>query len=276
MARLSISTAWNEAAAFVKQEAGTLFLIAFGLMVLPGVILQFLLPQWIPTMSGGAPPDPARVLAALPWIFLATIPLLLISMWGSLTVNMLVLRRESVVGAAFRHAGRRILPLLGAGLLVVIAAAILTLPLVGMFVAGARTAHLGWMILLFLVLWLFFVFVAIRLALMVPVAAAEQTGPIEIIRRSWALTAGNFWRLFGFIVLLAIVYIVVVAVVGAIGGILIALVAGLPRPGSIGSLALALLMGILQAVWLMFLVTTLARVYVQLSGGGVSTAEVFE
>jgi hypothetical protein len=276
MAGFSVSTAWNEAAAFVKQEAGTLFLIVFALMVLPGVVLQFLLPQWMPTMSAGAPPDPARVLAALPWLFVAIIPIALLSLWGSLTVNMLVLRRESVIGAAFGHAARRILPLLGAALLLWIAAAILSLPLIGMFVAGGRTGHWGWMILLFLLLCLLFVFFAIRLALIVPVAAAEPVGPIEIIRRSWVLTAGHFWKLLAFIVLLAIVYVVVIAVVGAVGGILIALVAGLPRPGSIGALALALLMGILKAVWLLFLVAALARVYAQLSGGGVATAEVFE
>ena len=34
-----------------------------------------------------------------------------------------------------------------------------------------------------------------------PVASEETVGPIGIIRRSWELTRGNWWRLFGFIVL---------------------------------------------------------------------------
>jgi hypothetical protein len=280
MAKLSISTAWNEAAAFVKQQPGTLFLIAFGLMVLPGMILQFLLPQWMPAASmstgTGAPPDPARMMAVLPWFFLAIIPLFLLSIWGHLTINMLVLRRESVIGDAFGHAARRLLPLLGAILLLTIAACILALPVVWIFVTGARGSHVGWGILLSFILLLAFIAFWTRLALVAPVAAAEQGGPIEIIRRSWGLTRGNFWRLLGFLILLGIVFFVVAMVVGAIGGILVALVAGPPLPGSGSGLALALLTGIVQTVWMMYLVTALARIYAQLSGGGVGVADVFE
>jgi hypothetical protein len=280
MAKLSISAAWNEAAAFVKQEAGTLFLIAFGLMALPGIILQFLLPRWLPmgpmSAGPGMTPDPSVFLAALPWFLAAIIPILLVSIWGNLVINILALRRESVVGAAFAHAGRRILPLLGALLVLMIAACILIIPMVAMAFTGIRTGHVGWIVLLFFLAWLALLFIWIRLVLIVPVAAAENEGPIAIIRRSWTLTAGHFWKLLGFFLLLVIVVLVVSLVVGAIGGILIVLVAGRPEAGSVAALLVALLNGIVQAIWTVYFIATIARIYAQLTGGGVGVADVFE
>lgn len=44
-------------------------------------------------------------------------------------------------------------------------------------------------------------YITARLFVLVPVAACEQLGPIALLRRSWALTAGQGWAILWFIVL---------------------------------------------------------------------------
>jgi hypothetical protein len=279
MARLSITTAWNETASFVKQEAGPLFLISFALMALPAIILQALLPRVIvPTGNGGAGLASTFSYPQMGWLLLLIIPVFLLSLWGNLTINILALRREAVIGAAFGRASGRILPLLGAGLLLTLGGVLLALPIVFLFAGAAASGGggLGAGILVFIVVWLVFVFVAIRLMLITPVAAGETGGPIAIIKRSWELSSGHFWKLFGFFLLLMLVMLVVMMAIGALAGILIYFLAGPPEPGSIASFANLLVAGIIQAVFGAYFAVMLARIYEQLAGGALSTAEVFQ
>lgn len=277
MARLSITTAWNEASAFVKQEAGPLFLISFGLMALPGIILQVVAPQYLGgmDMAPGTAPNAQRALEMLPIIGLMFIPILLLTTWGNLTIIMLALRRERVIGAAFVSAARRILPLVGASLLVGLAAGLVIAPVFGLLFVNLRSGHLGLPGLLMLLAIVLILAVWIRLMLMTTVAAAEPVGPIAIIRRSWQLTAGHFWKLLGFMLLLMVVYFVVVLVVSALGGVVVVLLAGPPAPGSLSSLAIQLILGVVQAVCLLYFIVLLACIYRQLSGAAESTAQVF-
>jgi hypothetical protein len=259
--KLSITKAWDETSAFVKQEAGVLFLIIFGLGVLPGVIVQTVAGRLVGTIQAtpGATPDLRPLLAALPIILLMALPVVVLSLWGNLTVSLLALRRETVVGSAFARAARRILPLLGATLLFLLAAIIVAFPIMAAAGFGAQSGRFGLVALLFLLLFLLAIFFGVRLMLMSPVAAAEEQGPIGIIRRSWQLTSGHL-----------------VIVVGSVGGILITLVAGQMKPGSVGSFLLQLLTGILQAVWATYFIVMVARIYAQLSGDAGSAAAVFE
>ncbi len=277
--KLSITTAWNEASAFVKQEAGALFLIAFALMTLPSIILQAIAGRMVGPLQPvpGAMPDFKPFLAALPVLCLLFIPVMLLSVWGHLTINILALRREAVIGDAFRRAARRILPLVGAWLLLSVAALVLVLPIVGLGFSGALApARLGFVFLLFFILWLAFVFVAVRLALITPVAAAEPLGPIGIIQRSWALTAGHFWKLLGFLLLIVIVYAIIAGVITAVIGMVVTLTIGQPNPGSLSSFLIQLVAGVLQAVFVTYLAVTVARIYEQLSGNIASVGQVFE
>ena len=75
------------------------------------------------------------------------------------------------------------------------------------------------------------VFLWTRLLLANPIGAMEPGGPVTILKRSWALTAGRFWQLLGFLILLMIVAIVASGAIAAVGGSLIALTSG--RPGRI-------------------------------------------
>jgi hypothetical protein len=277
--KLSISRAWDEASTFIRAEAGPLFLIAFGLMALPGIIMQALMPRLAAgfVTTPGTPPDPSQMLAAMPAFFLMLVPVLLLSMWGNLTINVLALRREAVIGRAFGLAARRLLPLLGATLLLMLAAIVIFLPLAGGFVAAARGGRLGLVALGVLVVWLLFIFVGVRLMLMTAVAAAEPVGPIGMIRRSWRLTAGHFWKLLGFLLLMIVLFVVIAIVVGAVGGLLIMALAGPPTPGSLGSVLVMLISGLVQSALLVPLAVLLARIYAQLAGDDpASVGQVFD
>ena len=218
-----------------------------------------------------------RTFAALPVLLLLAIPVMLLSVWGHLTINILALRREAVIGSAFGRAARRILPLIGAWLLLFVAALVLILPVVGLaFSAGVASGRIAVTLLLFFVLWLIFFFIVIRLLLITPVAAAEPLGPIGIIRRSWQLTAGHFWKLVGFLLLIVIAYAVVAGATTAVVGMLLIVTIGQPNPGTLSSFVLQLIAGVLQAVFVTYLTVTIARIYEQLSGNVVSVAQVFE
>jgi hypothetical protein len=279
MAKLSISSAWNETAAFVKQHAGTLFLISFGLLALPGILLQVALPHLLGgrlIMTPGVRPDPGQIIQALPWFMLLVIPLALLHLWGTLTLNVLALCRETAAGPAFARAGRRILPVLGAGVIVGIGAVLVMLPFIGIIALIGRSGHLGMLALLVLVAPFLLLALWSRLIVMNPVGAAEPLGPIAIIKRSWALTAGHFWKLFGFVLLMIVVYLVLAIVVAGIGGILVMLLMGPPLPGTAASIVMALISGLLQAVCLLYFLVLVARIYAQLSGDESGTAKVFD
>jgi hypothetical protein len=61
-----------------------------------------------------------------------------------------------------------------------------------------------------------------RVALTVPAAVAERAGPFRAIGRSWNLTRGNWWRLFGTLVVLFLISLVIQFAIGFVFGIVAA------------------------------------------------------
>src|SRR4051794_3562708 len=55
-------------------------------------------------------------------------------------------------------------------------------------------------------------FFAVRLGIAAPALMLERTGVIPAIRRSWSLTSGNFWRIFGALALAVIIVVVISSV----------------------------------------------------------------
>ena len=264
MANLSITTAWNEAMEFFKREAGLILPVAFLLLALPQALLQIAMP---------APPVPgARPEGGL-WLLL--VPLVIAaSMIGSIAITWLALRPGASVGEALQVGLRRFIILFAASLLIAIAAAIVFVPTL-MIVGGASTMNTGGdpaaltgsALLVLFIFMLAFIFLWIRLMLMTPVTSAEPLSPIGIIRRSWELTAGHFWKLLGFVILLFIVAIVISVVVRAIFGILLFALVGQPELGSLSMNLLTIVSALVQSVFGAIFATLLARIYVQLSGG---------
>lgn len=272
MNKLSITTAWNESSEFLKRHFGALFIVALALIALPSVAMQAL---------GPAASSPGEVPAPGLWLLLLPV-MVVLSTVGSLAISSLALGRQNVVGEAIAHGFRRFLPMLGAGLIVVLGWCLILIPLA--VLAGLSPSDLdapsqekaGRILLVLVVVLVAALFVGARLLLMTPVAAAEPAGPIAIIRRSWTLTAGHFWKLLGFILLMFVAVLVVMFVVMMVFGLIIAFVAGAPEPGSLAGLLVMLVSALLNSAFIVLMTTMVARIYVQLAGDAKSVAAVFE
>lgn len=254
MKNLSIGTAWNETIAIVKRDAGLLFTLAVALMALPTIMLQVLAPQPLQGQSF----EPGA------WMLLV-VPVMLLNLLGGLTITMLTLDRENIVGQALAAAARRIPSLLGALLLLALGAGLLAVPiaLLGLLLGGGRSSTLLTGLLLVIVMIFFWA----RLILMTPVAAAEPVGPIGIVKRSWKLTAGHVLPLIGVLVGMTLVFLVVTMAISSVVGIVVILLLGQPQPGNLPAVVLLLIGGLLNTVFIAFFTTMMARIYVQLSGG---------
>ena len=273
MVNVSVTAAWNETAAFVKREARLLFPLAFMLIALPVAILQAL----VPAASEGEMPPPGAWLALIPLVMIAT-------GIGNIAIAYLAVRPNRSVRDAIGRGARRLLPLLGALLLLVLvltAAVFVASTVAALVVPGATqgaatgqpTPALGMaMLIVALLLLPLLLFVAGRLMLMTPVAAAEDGGPIAIIRRSWALSAGYFWKLLGALVLMMIAMWVVMLAVEAVFGSLIILLAGQPRPGNTSAFLIILVRAALNTVIAVYFYTMIARIYAQFVPSAPSTS----
>jgi hypothetical protein len=264
MAELSLSTAWNETASFVKREAALLFPIGFLLVALPLAILTAV----TPAAPRGQMPEAGAWLGIAPLAFI-------LGFIGNIAISYLALRPGTSVGEALARGARRFLPLLGATLIFILGLCavlfVLAIVVAG-FMGGVRpgtpdpAAVAGpAALLLALVLLPLILFLATRFLLVTPVAAAEEGGPIAILRRSWALTRGRFWALLGFLLLLGILVGVVSLAATAVSGSLIALLSGSLRPGSVGGILMLLVATVLNTLFSVFMTTIVARLYAQLA-----------
>lgn len=277
MNNLSITTAWNEATEFLRREGHLLYPLAFLLLALPGAAMALLGPQQQP--APGEMPQPGLWMLMMP-------AALVLGLIGQVALSYLALRPGSSVGEALGRGARRFLPMLGAALLLALGA-LLLLFLISVVVAVAMPGaaqglqaggpptqgELAAVGLIVLILAPVFVYFGTRLSLMAPVAAAQEGGPIALLGRSWRLTAGRFWKLLGFFILFGIVVLVAAMAVQFVLGSLIALAAGRPEPGSLSFALVTLLQAALNALFYMFLIATLSRIYAQLTGHNV--AELF-
>ncbi len=262
MGRLSITTAWNESADFLKHHFGALFAIAIALIAFPNVATQWLAPLPFP---------PAMTPRAGLWLLLVLLVLVL-NMVGSLAISSLALGRENVVGDGLRHGLRRLPAMAGAAFILIAASLIMFMALIlatGLkpeALVAPTPATAGSIGLVMLVLLLVVLFFAVRLLLLTPVAASEPVGPVAIIARSWALTKGRFWKLLGFVLLITIAAMVAIGVATMLIGLIVGLIAGPPREGGLGQLVLMLVTSLLNAAFVVIMTTVVARIYVQLAG----------
>lgn len=268
MATLSISRAWNETTAFVQREAGLVLPIAFLLVSLPGAALQYAMPT----------PDPAAPFDLEAWMREVRPALLfapfvaMLSLIGTIALSYLAIRPGRTVADALMVGLRRFIFLFLAWLLLALAAMVAAVPIFlvagGVGAYGSMQAAGGLLLVLLLAYMLALLAASIRLILTTPVCAAENDGPVAMIMRSWALTAGHFWKLLGFVILFWLAALVAIFAVSVVFGIVIALAAGPPVPGSTAAFVVLLLTAVLQAVVTCLFATMAARIYVQLAGIG--------
>lgn len=255
----SISRAWDETRELFRRDGGLFVAVALALIVLPEVVVGIIAPE-----TGAKPTGTDQFLRLLAG---------LIALVGQLSLIRLALGPSTTVGDAIGHGARRFPPAFGAILLLVLAAAIITLPLALILgpLMGADIAHMkaqptGPQATLVLLLVLFILALSVRFTLLSPVASAEAAGPVAIIKRSWNLTRGHYWRLLGFVVLLLVAALALLITGSVIGGVLARLLSSGIDRFSLGALILALASGIAQGVFSVMASLMLARVYTQLAG----------
>jgi hypothetical protein len=261
MRPLSIGKAWDEAKAALEANRRLIVPVALGLVLLPAVIISMIEPQ----AAAGQQPPPG------PWM-IGAIAMIIVMLIGELAIVLLVNGWRGSVGGAIGKAARRTPIFILAALcylvpIVLIFSIILAVSGVGAGASGqvdwTNFNPAGWLLLLAGLVAL--VYVSVRLLPLLVVAACEDGGPVVALRRSFALTAGHFWRLFGFLILLMIAFLVVAATVGAVIGAGVSLTLGEPRPWSLSLLLIALAGGLVQAGFVMVYTAMLARIYVQLA-----------
>jgi len=256
MAGLSISKAWDETAAFVAREGTLLFPVAFVFSALPSVLAGLLMPDALDSVKTMAEAM-AIMRPVMPQIMAALAVTTMIGLFGGLTIYALVLRPGGTsVGEALRIALAHIAAALGATLLLLLAWSVLfSIPFT--LVAAGALAPAG---LVFLVLIPCVIFAAVRLIPVSAVIVAENRGPIAAIVRSWALTRGSFWKIFGFVIVVGIVGAVVSIVSDLLFGF-IDLAIGQGKSGVVSLLGGALLSTVVSV----FLLVMFARIYRQLA-----------
>ena len=254
MAALSISKAWDETKAITARDGRLIAAVALALFVFPGVVLDLSMPEPI---SGKLPPPG-------PWIAIAAV-VILISLAGQLAVIRLAMGPQLTVGEAIRDGIRRLPFFVGAAFLwslpFVLVGSILAIQLAGKPDNPSPAVSVA-----LLALTAVMVFFWVRFILIPPVASAEKIGPFGILRRSWDLTGGHWWHLFGFLMLFAVAVITLLLAVEAVTGIVARLLLGQPGPWTVGGLLVALVSQLLSAAAYSVFFVMLARIYVQLSG----------
>lgn len=261
MHRLSISRAWDETKHVLSHDGRLIVSVALALIVLPALIAGIINPRG---MADTTAPS---------WTMLVGLIVYLVTLAGQLGIIRLALGPSITVGGAIAHGMRRMPIYLIAALLIVFIFAVAAVPfavvLRAMGVplnAQAETQPSPATIVAMLLYSALLTFVLIRLILSAPVASAEERGPIAIIKRSWELTAGHFWQLFGFMLMFFVAVIAVTVGVGAALGVAATLLLGPIEPMSLSALIAALVQALLGAALTTLLAVMLARIYVQLAG----------
>jgi hypothetical protein len=261
MSSLSIGRAWDEAKTALLANRKLIVPVALGLILLPAVIVSMVEPRVAP---GEQPPPGSWMLVALAMVIVMIV--------GQLAIVLLVNGWRGSVGEAIGKAGRRSATFILAALSYLVPIILVFSILLGVSGVGTgadgqvdwtNLGSAGWLIILFFLLA--FVFVSIRLLPLLAVVASEAIGPFAALKRSFALSAGHFWRLFGFVVMLMIGFLFLALTVGAVVGSLVKLTLGEPEPWTLSLLSISLAGGLVQAGFVMVYAGMLARIYNQLA-----------
>lgn len=261
MAIISIGKAWEETLAFVKREGALLFPVALVFLALPAVVLQLVAPEQMHPMAEMGKGSGARQLP--PSFVFSMLLVILIGLLGMLAIYALALRPGISVAEALRLAVRRMPVLMGSMALLLAGFALLfiILSLVGaLFIPAMGTE--GAMSVVLLLAAPLLLFVTVRLLLLYAVLLNEPVGPADAIRRGWALTTGQFWKLFAFVMALVVLALIVQLVSRSLFGIAGGLIGG----SSLATLFAGLAVAVVNAVIQVYYLVMTCRIYRQLGG----------
>lgn len=260
MRGLSISAAWDEAKAVAARDGRLFGSVALALIALPAVLIGLVNPSGMADASGPL------------WIDITVVIASLVALAGQLALIRLAIGPSITVAGAIGHGIRRMPVYLLAAILILMILLVAAIPFGALLSAAgvaieakdlpATPAGIG-VVLLYVAL---VVFIAVRMLMSAPVASAEQAGPVAILKRSWALTAGHWGALFGFVLMFFVGAVVILLALGTVAGVIAGLLLGPIEPMSASALLVALVQGLGNAVVTTLFAVMLARIYVQLAG----------
>jgi hypothetical protein len=257
---VNMGNIWDRTTEFLSDNMAALLPIALGTIALPAAVST--------VVSGAIPPLSATT--GLVVSLLMTLP----ALWGQLAVIALAFDSDAGGASARGRATRSFAPALAAMLLVFVALAVLAVPIFlalragGVDLAAANPDAMrdlsggvtGFVVLYGIALLVFIAIVGTRLVLMFP-AIVDRGGVVAALRRSFALTKGRFWKILGVWVLFVIVYAVAAAAVGSAFGLIFKLLAPGAGPFGVGAIVVALLLGIVRAIYTVLISAFSAKLY---------------
>lgn len=259
--KLDSNRAWKHASRNVSRNRDALLAVAGVFFLLPQLALALFFPQPEPTVGMNEQQIIELARAYYASTLPALIPLVVCQALGTLSLlSLLSHSARPTVGEALRLGVSGLLTYLGAQILLGIgigmAGGLLISVLAVSGVAALAVAGLLLVILLAAA-------VALRVSLSGAVVAIEgERGPIRALRRSWALTAGNFWRLVSFYALFLVAFLVLLMIASLIIGIPLQMLAS----GNAVEIATAVVSSTLNALMALYLVAIIEAVHHQLAG----------
>lgn len=261
MSAISISSAWDDTKALLARDGRLFASVALALIVLPAVVMGVVDPR---VNAGDAAPA---------WFNVLIVIISLISLAGQLALIRLALGPSVTVAGAISHGFGRVVRYVLALILLFLATVGLTLPFafaaaaMGMSIEpGTEPLVTGPILILILVYLLALLALATRFLMAMPVASIEEDGPLGLLKRSWALTAGHWVKLFAFLIIFLIGAAVVLLSVQMVIGSLTALMFGARGPMSLAALIESLVQAVATGIFSVLFTLMLARIYIQLSG----------
>jgi hypothetical protein len=115
-------------------------------------------------------------------------------------------------GRAFGAAWRRLAAMIAASLLLVLAIGVAVGIIVALGLLGGPLVILG--VLVAIPVALFF---GVRWAFVLQAVVIEGAGPIEALSRSWSLVQGNWWRVFGIMLVVSLILVGISLAAGLLG-----------------------------------------------------------
>jgi len=262
MPKLSLSKAWDESRIFLPRDAKLYASIALAFIVLPSTIFGTIAPA---ALAGNTEPTATTGVMVL--------IVSIIGLVGRIAIANLALK-PAAVSEAIRTAAKSTPAAVLAFCIFFLPIVLLLSPFVPAVMASPENPPSGPLLASTAIAIAAFI-IGVRLALLIiPIAAAERQGPLAMLKSSWQLSSGNWWRLTIFLLVFSIAsYIAARAVGFAIGGALILLVGPL-APYSLSALIFALILSLVGAAFTSLFSVMLARIYVQLSSGQPTVPEV--
>ncbi|MFM9827630.1 MAG: hypothetical protein ACKVOB_02655 [Sphingomonas sp.] len=258
MATVTMSSVWDRTTDFLQESAGKYLPLALLLIAVP-LALGGIVASVANTMTGGTDRG----------LRLVIIGLSLVSLWGQLGIAALVTGVAGQTGDAGKQGLARlpkvivVFVLFGLGFVL-----LLVPPIIALLLTGTDLAMLGsndpvlvqlairavqpgyaWFIVLYsLAAMVVMIWAAIRLALLLPIVAAENL-MLGAFRRSFALTKGLTLKIFGVLLLLIVVSGVAQLAAKAVFGTVFALVGMGTDPLAVGSLIATVLVAMVSAAF---------------------------